>query len=236
MVQNMRETLASVRSLLGGTAVFMAGNSLLGVVLPLRMETAGYPVALTGAIMAAYYLGLALGGFKAKHIIMRIGHIRAFSTFAAPTAATCLTYHFFFTPAAWMILRVVNGFCIAGMTTSIESWLNERSDNQSRGRVLGFYMLAFYLSVALGQTLVNISPVGGSEQFMLASALIGLSLTPIAHRDDAPGRTGSARDQNTWCKRYLCRLTGRGGRRRCCRHPHWLILCAGHRLCPPDWP
>jgi MFS family permease len=180
MAQNMRETLASVRSLLGGTAAFMAGNSLLGVVLPLRMETAGYPVALTGAIMAAYYMGLAFGGFKAKHIIMRIGHIRAFSAFAALTAATCLAYDVFFSPAAWVILRVINGFCIAGMTTSIESWLNERSDNRSRGRVLGFYMLAFYISVAVGQTLVNVAPVGGSEHLMFASALIGLSLIPIA--------------------------------------------------------
>ena len=180
MAQNMRETLASVRSLLGGTAAFMAGNSLLGVVLPLRMETAGYPVALIGAIMAAYYLGLALGGFRSKHVILRIGHIRAFSAFAALAAATCLAYDFFFTPAAWVVLRVINGFCIAGMTTSIESWLNERSSNETRGRVLGFYMLVFYLAVALGQTLVNVAPVGGSEPLMLASALIGLSLIPIA--------------------------------------------------------
>ncbi|MFZ1469569.1 MAG: MFS transporter [Paracoccaceae bacterium] len=180
MAQNMRDTLSAVRSLLGGTAAFMAGNSLLGVVLPLRMETADYPVALIGAIMAAYYMGLALGGFRSKHVILRIGHIRAFSAFAALTAATCLAYDFFFTPAAWVVLRVINGFCIAGMTTSIESWLNERSNNQTRGRVLGFYMLAFYLAVALGQTLVNVAPVGGSEHMMLASALIGLSLIPIA--------------------------------------------------------
>ncbi len=180
MAQNIRETLASVRPLLGGTAAFMAGNSLLGVVLPLRMETAGYPVALTGAIMAAYYLGLALGGFRSKHVILRIGHIRAFSAFAALTAATCLAYDAFFTPAAWVILRVINGFCIAGMTTSIESWLNERSSNKTRGRVLGFYMLAFYLAVALGQTLVNVAPVDGSDLLMLSSALIGLSLIPIA--------------------------------------------------------
>ncbi len=180
MTQNIRETLASVRSLLGGAAAFTAGNSLLGVVLPLRMEAAGYPVALTGAIMAAYYLGLALGGFRSKLVILRIGHIRAFSVFAALTAATCLAYEVFFTPAAWVILRIINGFCIAGMTTSIESWLNERSGNETRGRVLGFYMLTFYLAIALGQTLVNVAPVGGSDILMLSSVLIGLSLIPIA--------------------------------------------------------
>ncbi|WP_241524044.1 MFS transporter [Oceaniglobus indicus] len=180
MAQNIRETLASVRALLGGTAAFMAGNSLLGVVLPLRMEADGYPVLLTGVVMAAYYLGLALGGFRSKLVILRIGHIRAFSVFAALTAATCLAYDAFFTPAAWVVLRVINGFCIAGMTTSIESWLNERSTNETRGRVLGFYMLSFYLAMALGQTLVNVAPVEGSDLLMLSSALIGLSLIPVA--------------------------------------------------------
>lgn len=158
----------------------MAGNSLLGVVLPLRMQAADYSVALIGATMAAYYLGLAYGGLKGKRVILRIGHIRAFSTFAALTAATCLAHDFFFSPAAWVILRIINGFCIAGMTTSIESWLNERSSNETRGRVLGVYMLAFYLAIALGQTLVNIAPVGGSDHLMIAAMLVGLSLVPIA--------------------------------------------------------
>lgn len=180
MAGSIREILASVRPLLGGTAAFMIGNSLLGVVLPLRMESAGYPVALTGTIMAAYYLGLALGGLRGKHVIFRIGHIRAFAVFAALTAATTLAYAAFFHPAAWLILRIVNGFCIAGMTAAIESWLNTRSSNETRGRVLSSYMLTFYLAIASGQTLVNLADVDAPDLFMLAASLIGLSLIPVA--------------------------------------------------------
>lgn len=180
MTQDVRQVLASVKSLLGGTVAFTAGNSLLGVVLPLRMEAADYPVALTGAIMAAYYLGLALGGLRGKQVIFRIGHIRAFAVFAALTAATTLAYTAFFHPAAWLIFRLVNGFCIAGLTATIESWLNTKSSNETRGRVLGFYMVAFYLAVVLGQTLVNLADASAHELFMLAASLIGLSLIPIA--------------------------------------------------------
>ncbi|WP_218121083.1 MFS transporter [Nitrosomonas mobilis] len=167
---------------MGGTAAFVAGNSLLGVVLPLRMEAAGYPVALTGAIMAAYYLGLALGGLRGKRVILRIGHIRAFAVFAALTAAITLAYAYatISHPAAWVLLRIINGFCIAGLTAIIESWLNTKSSNKTRGRVLGFYMLAYYLSMAFGQTLVNLTDVGKPDLFMLASSLIVLSLVPIA--------------------------------------------------------
>lgn len=60
MATEVREVLASVRPLLGSTAAYTLGNSLLGIVLPLRMEAVGYPIALTGLVMAAYYLGLAL--------------------------------------------------------------------------------------------------------------------------------------------------------------------------------
>lgn len=180
MTKNVREILVSVRSLLGGAAAFMAGNALLGVVLPLRMEAAGYPVALTGAIMAAYYFGLAIGGLHGKHVIFRIGHIRAFAVFAALTAATTLAYAAFEHPAAWLVLRVVNGFCIAGMTAAIESWLNTKSRNETRGRVLSFYMVTFFLATALGQTLVNLADVGTPDLLMLAASLIGLSLIPVA--------------------------------------------------------
>ncbi|QDZ03237.2 MFS transporter [Nitratireductor mangrovi] len=180
MSRKVVTSLAPVKSLLGGTILFTAGNSLLGVVLPLRMEAADYPVALTGVVMASYYLGLALGGYRAKRVVLRIGHIRAFSAFAAFTAAVCLAYGFFPTPVVWIILRVINGFCIAGMSTSIESWLNDRSSNETRGRVLGYYMLAVYLAVALGQTLINLAPDGSTDHLMLASALTGLALIPIA--------------------------------------------------------
>lgn len=165
---------------MGGTAAFMIGNSLLGVVLPLRMDAASYPVALTGAIMAAYYLGLALGGLRGKHVIYRIGHIRAFAVFAAVTAATTLAYAAFFDLTAWLILRIINGFCIAGLTATIESWLNMRSSNETRGRVLSVYMVTFYLAIVAGQSMINLADVAGPDLFMYAAALIGLSLIPVA--------------------------------------------------------
>ncbi len=78
------------------------------------------------------------------------------------------------------MLRIVNGFCIAGLTGAIESWLKMRSSNETRRRVLGFYMLTFFLATALGQTLVNLADVGAPDLFMLAASLIGLSLIPVA--------------------------------------------------------
>lgn len=180
MAHGVREVLASVKGLLTGGGAFIVGNSLLGVLLPLRMEAADYSVALTGMIMAAYYLGLAFGGLHAKRLILRIGHIRAFAVFAALTTVAVLAYSQIFTATVWLMLRIINGFCIAGLTTAIESWLNERSNNATRGRILSLYMVTFYLAVACGQTLVNLADVDGSELFILSACLVGLSLVPVA--------------------------------------------------------
>ena len=110
MAISVREVVTATRSLLSASAVFVVGNSLLGIALPLRMEAAGYPIGLIGAIMTAYYAGLALGSVYGKQVILRVGHIRAFAAFAAIAAAAALAYPLAFAPVAWLVLRLVNGF------------------------------------------------------------------------------------------------------------------------------
>lgn len=180
MAKEVREVLASVRPVLAGGGTFIVGNSLLGIILPLCMEAAGYPVAVIGAIMAAYYAGLALGGLCSKRGILGFGHIRAFAAFAAVASTIALAYALVFSPPAWLLLRFVNGFCIAGLTATIESWLNAQSSNTTRGRVLGLYMVTHYLAVTAGQALVNLTDIAGPDLFMLAAALLSLSLVPVA--------------------------------------------------------
>jgi MFS family permease len=94
--------------------------------------------------------------------------------------AAALAYPLAFAPVAWLILRLVNGFCIAGLTTTIESWLNERSSNRTRGRILALYMVTNYFAIASGQLLVNLAAVTDPDLFMLAAGLISLSLVPVA--------------------------------------------------------
>lgn len=147
---------------------------------------------MIGAIMAAYYAGLALGGLLGKRVILGFGHIRAFAAFAAVAATTALAYPLAFLPVVWLVLRFVNGFCIAGLTATIESWLNARSSNTARGRVLGLYMVTYYLAIASGQVLVNVTDIAGPELFMLAAAMLTLSLVPVSlSRAGAPALDGN---------------------------------------------
>lgn len=183
----MIRTLATVSSLLLAAGILMLGNSLLGLLLPLKMREAGYSTEITGVIMAAYFAGLLLGAIYGKRLIGQVGHIRAFAGFAALMTASVLAYPMIFNAVSWGILRVFSGFCIAGIFAVLESWLNERSDNATRGRVLSVYMMVNYSAIMAGQLMVNLWDLAAIGGFIVAAILICLSLVPVVlTRIEAP--------------------------------------------------
>src|ERR1700710_345256 len=86
----MLQTLGTVSSLLLGTAILVLGNSLLGIVLPVRMGLEHVPEFLSGLVMSAFYLGFVLGSARIQVLIRRVGHIRAFAALAAVLTACAL--------------------------------------------------------------------------------------------------------------------------------------------------
>jgi MFS family permease len=183
----MLKILKAVAALLLGIGTMNLGNSLLGISLPLRMNAANYSTLTTGVIMAAYFGGLLVGSIYGKRLIGAVGHIRAFAGLAAVMAAVTLAHPLLFGAISWAILRFFSGFCIAGLFAALESWLNERCDNQTRGQVLGIYMIVNYVAIVLGQLMVNLWDLKGMEGFMVASLLVSLSLVPVVmSRIEAP--------------------------------------------------
>ncbi|MHA1600966.1 MAG: MFS transporter [Alphaproteobacteria bacterium] len=188
----MLNILKAVAALLLGIGIMNLGSSLLGIALPLRMEAAQYSTLITGVVMAAYFGGLLVGSIYGKRLIGAVGHIRVFAGLAAVMAAVTLIHPLLFNPLTWAILRFMSGFCVAGLFAALESWLNERSDNKTRGQVLGIYMIVNYVAIVLGQFMVNLWNLDGMEVFMVASLLVSLSLVPVVlARIEAPDLSDS---------------------------------------------
>jgi MFS family permease len=173
------QPLRAVASLLLGAGILILGNGLVGITLPIRMGVEGLPTAVSGIVMSAYYAGLVAGSIYGQTIIRGVGHIRAFAAFAGLLTAATLGFPLWFDPLPWGVLRGVSGFCMAGLFATIESWLNVRSSNETRGRILSFYMVVAYLASGSGQLLVNAWGVTGVELFCLAALVMSLALVPI---------------------------------------------------------
>ncbi len=176
----MLSAIAPVRSLLLAIFMLMAGSGFMATLIAVRLERAGSPALAVGAVGTAYFAGLVIGSIRAGRLVSRVGHIRAFAAFVSLFSASTLSYAIYQDPLFWATLRLVDGFCIAGVYICLESWLNERAESNARGTVLAGYMIALYTGQALGQYLLNIGDTRPSLPFLAASILISLSAIPVA--------------------------------------------------------
>ena len=175
----MFKTLGTVVSLLFSYGLLLLANGLFSTLLGVRTQVEGFSATLVGFIVAAYFTGLLLGGLFASNVVTRVGHIRSFAAFASVMSVSALLIPIFVTPLAWMILRMLGGFCMAGMIMVTESWLNESASNKTRGQVLSFYMIVNYFAAGCGQFLLNVGDPSQYELFSLASILFSLALLPV---------------------------------------------------------
>lgn len=170
----------SIAALFLSLSLLVAGSGLLGTLVALRLDIEGFSEATVGIMMATYSAGFVLGAMSAPRIIRGVGHIRAFCAFAAVACASVLWHPLMISLEVWLLLRLLVGFCLAGLMTVTESWINDRATNASRGKLLGSYTINFYLASALGQYLISISDPGGMVLFSVVAMLMVLSLVPLA--------------------------------------------------------
>lgn len=163
-----------------GVALIMVGNGLQGTLLGVRAEIEGFDTTTTGLIMSLYYGGYLAGSLLAPKLVSNVGHIRVFSALASLASAVTLLHGVFVDPFWWCLARVIAGFCFAGLYIVIESWMNDISDNETRGKILGTYLLVFYGAMVGGQYLLNLAPPDQIELFVVISILVSLALLPIS--------------------------------------------------------
>ncbi|MCO5064668.1 MAG: MFS transporter [Rhizobiaceae bacterium] len=177
-----------ILALLRGTAFLLAASGLHGLLLPLRGQAEGFSTGVLGLLGTAWAGGFIAGCFIAPRLVRRAGHVRAFGTFAAVGAIVALLTGLFIDPAIWVVLRAFTGFTMAGCFMIIESWLNERANNENRGTVFGLYMMVTYASIMAGQMAVAAGDVRNESLFMVTGILFCCSLIPTAVSSQASPR------------------------------------------------
>jgi MFS family permease len=173
----------AVGAIITGIVFLQGGMGLLSVLLPLRMQEAGFSTTEIGIMAAGFATGFFLGCFYAPGLIQRIGHIRAFACFATVLSALTLALAIDTDLALWTSARLLSGICFAGLLTVSDSWISGETKPSMRGRVMSVYMIFYKAAQALGPLVFTFSAISGNWHFMLVSALFSLSLLPVALRD-----------------------------------------------------
>lgn len=176
----MARQIVPVLALLLSTAFLLAGNGLHSLLLPVRGTIERFTTNEIGLVGTGWATGFVLGCLIMPVIVRRVGHTRAFSAAAASAAIIILLNALLVLPVAWILLRVLSGFCLAGTFMIIESWLNERSTNETRGLIFSLYMTVTYVSLMAGQFLVAAADPQLTTLFILGAILFSLAVLPTA--------------------------------------------------------
>ena len=175
----MQIILFKTWALFFGFAIICLGHGLQGTLIGVRATLEGFSFISTGFVVAGYYLGYLFGSILIPILLERVGHIRVFAALASLASIAILLHTIFIDPYSWFFIRILTGVSLSGIYVIMESWLNDKSSNQTRGKILSIYMIVTFLFVGLGQFLLNLSDPFKVDLFILVSVLLSFSLIPI---------------------------------------------------------
>ena len=166
-------------ALFTGYGILMIAHGLQGNLLGVRSVIEEFNFIATGTMMSGYFIGYFIGANMVPKLVNKVGHIRVFAAFASMASLSILIHAVFVNPFIWTLGRFLTGFSIVGIFIVVESWLNDRANNRTRGQVLSTYMFITMMGLALGALLLNFSSPERYEPFILISLLLSIALIPI---------------------------------------------------------
>jgi len=175
----MGKLLKNSWALFSGYGILMIAHGLQGNLLGVRSVIEEFSFIATGIMMSGFFIGYFIGANMVPKLVGKVGHIRVFAAFASMASLSILIHAVFVNPFVWTGGRFLTGFSIVGIFIVVESWLNDRATNRTRGQVLSTYMFITMIALALGTLLLNFSSPERYEPFILISLLLSIALIPI---------------------------------------------------------
>ena len=175
----MIQVLAASWALMAGMFLLQVGNGVQGTLVGVRGGIEGFSTFEMSFVMSAYFVGFLGGARLTPEMIRRVGHIRVFAALGSFISAAMVLYPTVTDPIAWTVLRIVIGFCFSGVYVTAESWLNNASSNENRGKSLSLYMIMQMAGLVAGQGVMTLGDPGGYLLFIVPSVLVSISIAPI---------------------------------------------------------
>ncbi|MCA8883860.1 MAG: MFS transporter [Rhodobacteraceae bacterium] len=175
----MNETLSRSWALLLGVMLLQVGNGIQGTLLGVRGALEQFSTFEMSLVMSAYFVGFLGGSRFAPELIRRVGHVRVFAALGSFISAMLILFPSIAHPVAWIVFRVIMGFCFSGVYVTAESWLNNAASNENRGMALSLYLVVQMVGIVSAQGLLAMGDPSGFILFVIPSVLVSISFAPI---------------------------------------------------------
>ena len=162
-----------------GLLFLMLGNGLQGTLLGIRGALEGFSTGEMSVVMAAYFVGFLFASRTAPEMIRKVGHVRVFAALGSFISAVLIMFPTVTEPWAWILLRAIIGFSFCGVYITVESWLNDASTNETRGRAMSLYLIVQMAGIIAAQFILNLGDPAGYLLFVIPSVLVSIAFAPI---------------------------------------------------------
>lgn len=176
----MAGQLLPIAALLVSTFFMLLAGGLAGILLPLRGSMEGWSTTTIGWMGTTYALAFTVGCLVIPQLVRRVGHVRVFSAVLTLLCMALLFHALIVNEIAWMIFRGIAGFSLAGGYMIIESWLNERATNDTRGKIFSIYMIITMMGMMFGQFILPFGDIATQTLFMICAIIYACALLPTA--------------------------------------------------------
>lgn len=141
----------------------------------------GFTRGDVGFLGSMHFLGFFVGCWWAPRLMGNVGHSRAFAVFTAMGTIGMAGHILIFDPTAWALLRIMSGICIAGCYTVVESWLQAKVTNASRGRAMGMYRVVDMGGSLIAQLMIGtLATLETYVAYNLLTILCCAAMLPLA--------------------------------------------------------
>ena len=183
--------------------------------------------------MTGYYLGFLFGSLATQALVNQVGHIRVFAALASMASTAILVQVVFISPPVWFLMRLITGFCFAGVYVIAEGWLNALSNNETRGQTLSLYMLISFAGLAGGQWLLKLADPTAVSLFVLSSVFTLNRLDTDFNYPHRSARNSGARGHGY--KKIIPPSAFGCGDYFVCHRCAWCDVWYGRGLCGQGW-
>ncbi|MEM6354365.1 MAG: MFS transporter [Pseudomonadota bacterium] len=173
-------TLISFAALFLSIFLVQLGSGSLGPLDVLAGAQRGWSPGEIGLLGSGHFAGFLIGCYLTPRFIGTVGHSRCFAAAAAIGATGALLHPVIEGPVAWMCLRALTGIAIAAAYTVIESWLQAKTPNESRGRVYGVFRVVDLMGQIAAQGIIAVLDPSVFVAYNIIAVFCCLCLLPLA--------------------------------------------------------
>ncbi len=170
----------AVASIVISMAFVAIGSGLLYAFIPTKLAFSGFDPWVSGAILTATGAGGFVGCLISGLMIKRVGHARIFSTFCGLIIIAAVGIGLSKDPYIWMVMRFAYGVSVTGLFIVSQSWLNDVSENEWRGKVIATFYMAYVLAIGSGSYLLSYVDIETLTAPVLAILFTSLAILPVS--------------------------------------------------------